>query len=695
MVGHHLVGPRRAARRARDRRAPRRSPRRRARARSAPTRPREAAQAAQDRALAQIAAQRRRPRRSSSASRGRSTPSWRRVRGDQRARLAARAHRARRLPGAPARARRRWPSRSPRRSAMPCARSPRACRATAPASPSRVLDGPIDETPRGPRRPRRPPGGRRGRARATPTAEHGTAIASLAAGGAGPAGLRGVAAGRADPRDPRPHARCATARWPARPPTSWPASSRPPTPTATATSPITRASRSPPSRRRSPASTTRPRRARSPRSTRSAPSSSRRPATTARRARRYGSLSSPGGAPDALTVGASDGRPALPEVVAPVRAARSPSTSAAAALAGALAPPGRPDAAREGRSPAPRATTRTAGAPASDYQGPDGASLVAGAAVLVPRDGGDLRAKARQAAAQGAAAVLLYGTAELPAGALGGDDRVGIPVLGHRRRARPAHRPGRRRRPARDRSPPAPPTYAPNALRDAVAPFSSEGLGWDDRLKPDVVLPGVAIIGAEAGGGYARRLRHQRRGCAGGRPDAPCSPRSIPTGAPRGCARRSISTGRAGARARRAARTGAGAGRRAPERRHRVAPSTVATSPSTLSLGRPGADGVAHGTLTVENLTDAARTLALGLQRDAAGDATGLDRGDRPGPVRARAARRSPRFRWPCGSPTPAGRRRRRRRLDRRSRPTPAPPSTCRSPSPCPGPTWCRSAPRR
>ena len=49
--------------------------------------------------------------------------------------------------------------------------------------------------------------------------------------------------------------------------------------------------------------------------------------------------------------------------------------------------------------------------------------------MLVPRDGGDLRAKARQAAAQGAAAMLLYGTAELPAGALGGDDRVGIPVL--------------------------------------------------------------------------------------------------------------------------------------------------------------------------------------------------------------------------------------------------------------------------
>ncbi|MDX6378251.1 MAG: hypothetical protein QOE98_2554, partial [Gaiellaceae bacterium] len=51
---------------------------------------------------------------------------------------------------------------------------------------------------------------------------------------------------------------------------------------------------------------------------------------------------------------------------------------------------------------------------------------------------------------------------------------------------------------------------------------------------------------------------------------------------------------------------------------------TVSTRPSTLSLSKPGADGVAHGELTVENLTDAPRTLTLGLQRDAAGDATGL-----------------------------------------------------------------------
>jgi hypothetical protein len=241
--------------------------------------------------------------------------------------------------------------------------------------------------------------------------------------------------------------------------------------------------------------------------------------------------------------------------------------------------------------------------------------------VLVPRDGGDLRAKVRQAAAQGAAAVLLYGPSELPAGALGGDDETGIPALaidgalGLRiAQAVAAGQPVTFTAGAA--------TYAPNALRDAVAPFSSEGLGWDDRLKPDVVLPGVAIIGAEAGGGYgavsgtsvaaaqaaglvavlaaqhadwsAARLRSSListavlvRGL-----DAPLAPVQAQGGGLPSAATASA--------------------------------VTVSTRPATLSLGRPGADGVAHGELVVENLTDSARTLALGLQRDAAGDATGL-----------------------------------------------------------------------
>ncbi len=410
-----------------------------------------------------------------------------------------------------------------------------------------------------------------------------------------------------------------TARWPARRPISWPASSRSPTPTATATSsdharvavaavaaPFAGFDDAPEARAIAALGTIG--------TVVVAPAGNDGPTGA-----RYGSLSSPGGAPDALTVGASDGRPALPQISIQFAGAVAEHV-AAAAMAGALAPQAGQTLPVKAITGAAR-TTRTAGAQASDYQGPDGATLVAGAAVLVPRDGGDLRAKARQAAAQGAAAVLVYGTAELPAGALGGDDRVGIPVLGidgalglRLAQAVAAGQPVTVTAGAA--------TYAPNALRDAVAPFSSEGLGWDDRLKPDVVLPGVAIIGAEAGGGYAAVsgtsvAAAQAAGLvavlAAQHPDwsaARLRSALVSTGA----LVRGLDAPLAPVQAQGGGRPNAAT----------ASAVTVATNPSTLSLGRPGADGVAHGTLTVENLTDAARTLSLGLQRDAAGDAAGL-----------------------------------------------------------------------
>ena len=133
-----------------------------------------------------------------------------------------------------------------------------------------------------------------------------------------------------------------------------------------------------------------------------------------------------------------------------------------------------------------------------------------------------------------------------------------------------------------------------------------------------------------------------------------------------------------------------GGGRPTPPPR-RSSPSR--RNPSTLSLGRPGDDGVAHGKLTVENLTDAARTLSLGVQRDAAGDATGLTAAISPArfvlaphavatlPVSVRLRPRRAPSAWPAAGSS--------------SRPTPAPPSTCRWPSRCRAPGWCRSAPPR
>ena len=75
---------------------------------------------------------------------------------------------------------------------------------------------------------------------------------------------------------------------------------------------------------------------------------------------RYGSLSEPGGAPDALTVGASDGRPALPQLSIQFAGAVAEHV-AAAAMAGALAPQAGQTLPVKAITGAAR-TTRTAGA---------------------------------------------------------------------------------------------------------------------------------------------------------------------------------------------------------------------------------------------------------------------------------------------------------------------------------------------
>ena len=480
-----------------------------------------------------------------------------------------------------------------------------------------VLDGPIDETHAAlVGRVDHPAGAALGSRDAT--AEHGTAIASLAGGGAGPAGLRGVApaarilairvltptadgalagttadllAGLEQVADPdgngdlADHARVAV---------------------AAVAAPFAGFDDAPEARAIAALGTLG--------TVVVAPAGNDGPTGA-----RYGSLSSPGSAADALTVGASDGRLALPQIAVEFGGAVAEHVGAAA-LAGALAPRAGQALPVKTITGAAR-TTRNAGALASDYQGPDGATLVAGAAVLVPRDGGDLRAKLRQAAAQGAAAVLLYGTSELPAGALGGDDRTGIPalaiggVLGLRIAQAVASG-----QPVTFTAGAA--TYAPNALREAVAPFSSEGLGWDDRLKPDVVLPGVAVIGAEAGGGYAAVSGTSVAAAQAAGLVAVLAARHVDWSAAR---LRSALVSTAvlvrGLDAPLAPVQAQGGGRPSAATASVV---SVATRPATLSLGRPGADGVAHGELTIENLTDGARTLTLGLQRDAAGDATGL-----------------------------------------------------------------------
>jgi len=125
-----------------------------------------------------------------------------------------------------------------------------------------------------------------------------------------------------------------------------------------------------------------------------------------------------------------------------------------------------------------------------------GVSLVAGHAALV-HGGQDPQLATQYAARAGAAAVVLYGT-ELPAGGLGLDESVNVPVLSLPSRvgrlAAAAVR--RHERPAISIGVPQ---IALNGNSGEIAPFSSRGLAFDGRVKPDLIAPGVALATSEPG----------------------------------------------------------------------------------------------------------------------------------------------------------------------------------------------------
>jgi hypothetical protein len=133
-----------------------------------------------------------------------------------------------------------------------------------------------------------------------------------------------------------------------------------------------------------------------------------------------------------------------------------------------------------------------------DFFNEAGLSLVAGRAALVP-SGADPGVAAAQAVRAGAAAVVLYGPT-LPAGGIGLDEAVSVPVVSvpawAARKTLTALRAGRRPLVAI-----GVPQTAPNRVRGHVAAFSSRGLAFDGRVKPDLVAPGVALLTAEPGRG--------------------------------------------------------------------------------------------------------------------------------------------------------------------------------------------------
>ena len=216
----------------------------------------------------------------------------------------------------------------------------------------------------------------------------------------------------------------------------------------------------------------------------------------------FGSVGGPGGAPDALTVGALDARSDLLQANATLRIDSDEVLDEPVRVLGAVAPRSAvrlrvsallgPSLGDGERAPAVQAS----GAVLADFFDRAGASRVAGRAVLVPA-GGPLAEKAQNAAAAGAAVLLVAG-ARLPSGALDLDEAGGIPVLAVAGRAAGAA--ARALASGREVTLDLGAAEAvgnPGAGR--VAPFSSSGLVFDGRVKPDLVAPGVGLVTADAG----------------------------------------------------------------------------------------------------------------------------------------------------------------------------------------------------
>jgi hypothetical protein len=119
-----------------------------------------------------------------------------------------------------------------------------------------------------------------------------------------------------------------------------------------------------------------------------------------------------------------------------------------------------------------------------------GVSLVAGRAAVVA-GGADPATTARWASLAGASAVLLHGRQIAP-GAIGLDERIGIPVLAVPDSAARALL----KRPTALVAIAAPRTQA---VRNAIAPFSSWGLAFDGGVKPELLAPGVGLGTTEPG----------------------------------------------------------------------------------------------------------------------------------------------------------------------------------------------------
>jgi subtilisin family serine protease len=344
----------------------------------------------------------------------------------------------------------------------------------------------------------------------------------------------------------------------------------------------------------------------------------------------YGDIAGPGGAPAALTVGAVDARTQVDRARILLRTGLNSLLDGTASIVGVVRPPHRLDL----RLAVPRGTTGHTGETApriTDFFTRSGLSLVAGRAALVPA-GASPAPAAEHAAAAGASAVLLYGSAAaLPAGGLGLDESIGVPVVAipanvaHAALDRLAH--GRPVVLALREA-----TTAQNAEQGRVASFSSTGLAFDGGVKPNLVAPGVGLATSDPGVN----------------PDG--SPRFVSVNGSSAAA--AIVAGGAALLAQARPSLGAsalagllvGTGDRIPDEPIAVqgagivdvgaaAAGELAASPGTLALGRStGAGWRVAASFTLTNLSSRALRLTLGVRTQDEG-AAAVDFQLRPGRI--------------------------------------------------------------
>jgi subtilisin family serine protease len=211
----------------------------------------------------------------------------------------------------------------------------------------------------------------------------------------------------------------------------------------------------------------------------------------------YGSIAGPGGAPAALTVGALDLRPRYGEVRVVLRDGLHVDLDGTRPLASAVTPHSTLDVGLG----APRAQTTApigyrGAVPLLDFFDKHGVSLVAGRAALL-RAGADPNGTLVNAARAGAVAVLFYG-ADLPAGGISLDENGPIPAVSISDEVA-TRLLTRLRNGLHSTVSLGAVRTTPNVGEGHVAQFSSSGLAFDGRVKPDVVAPGVALETSEPG----------------------------------------------------------------------------------------------------------------------------------------------------------------------------------------------------